>query len=97
MLYGYGGNIIEHPDGQSHHEYEATYIIGYLDSEGNIIESIDSKIPVWMGKEYRPQGADMYFSENGEITITVEPGENNSGFSFTYYENERIFSKPKIK
>lgn len=97
MLYGYGGNIIEHPDGQSHHEYEATYIIGYLDSEGNIIESIDSKIPVWMGKEYRPQGADMYFSENDEITITVEPGENNSGFSFTYYENERIFSKPKIK
>ncbi len=68
------------------------YKIGYLDSEGKLIKSFESDIPVALGMHCWPQDAVFYY-ENGIYTVTTLGSKGSYGINFTFDTKTETFSK----
>ncbi len=60
-------------------EYSANYKIGYLDKNGNLLESYDTGMGVWIGRYWTPLEVSMRYSEKA-LTLIASDG---NGFGFT--------------
>ncbi len=60
-------------------ELPATYKIGYLDKDGNLLESYDTGVEVWLGRYFTPLEVSMRYSEE-KLTLIVS---DVYGFGFT--------------
>lgn len=68
------------PGQTSHVEGNCNYKIGFLDAEGNLINSYDTGVPLWGEHVWGLHSVDMFYSEES-LTLTVKNvGKGNSGF-----------------
>ena len=62
-------------------ELPATYKIGYLDKDGNLLESYDTGVGVWLGRYFLPLETSMRYSAD---TLTLIVGNEAQGFTGTF-------------
>ncbi|MBQ6878303.1 MAG: hypothetical protein IJO22_07915 [Oscillospiraceae bacterium] len=68
------------------------YKIGYLDPEGKLLKSFESKIPVALGMYCWPQDAVFHY-KNGIYTVTTLGSKGSYGINFTFDSETETFSK----
>lgn len=73
--------------------YEASfnYKIGYLDKDGNLIESYDTKAPVW-SDSFGLHKVDMSYSDGKLTLFTNAFGKGNSGFTGVFDTETKEFT-----
>ena len=78
----------------SHLEGSCNYKIGFLDSEGNLLASYDTGVPLWGEIMWGLHSVDMFYSaENSTITLTVKNvGKGNSNFTGVFDMKTKEFS-----
>ena len=74
--------------------YPTNYKIGYLDKNGNLIESHDTGMGVWVGRYWRPIEVSMRYSEK-ELTLIAFEG-NGYGFTGTFDRSTHKFSTKDV-
>ena len=80
-----------------HEELSFNYKIGFLDSEGNLIESCDTGIPVWKNSIFGLHSVDMNYSAD-KLTLTVKSvGKGESGFVGVFDMNTKEFEISPLK
>lgn len=72
-------------------ELPATYRIGYLDKDGNLLESYDTGVEVWLGRYNIVMEVTMRYSAD---TLTLTIGNENQGFTGTF---DRTTHKFEVK
>ena len=72
-------------------ELPATYKIGYLDKDGNLLESYDTGVEVWLGRYFVPMEVSMRYSAD---TLTLIVGDESLGFTGTF---DRTTHEFKVK
>ncbi|MBQ7874966.1 MAG: hypothetical protein IJ306_07410 [Oscillospiraceae bacterium] len=94
---GEGGIVWSHdkeilkPDGYFHHyEFPYNYKIGFLDAEGNLLESYDTGCALWYD-HFGIQGVSMRYSEK-ELILEIHSTESNDGFIGTFDMETKTFS-----
>ena len=70
-------------------ELPATYKIGYLDKDGNLLESYDTGVGVWLGRYNMVREVSMRYSAD-ILTLTV--GDDTVGFVGTFDRTTHEFS-----
>lgn len=70
---------VETPEYGWHEEASCNYKIGFHDSEGNLIESYDTGMPVWCN-QFGLHNVDMRYSEEKLTLIVRSSGKGLSGF-----------------
>ena len=75
-------------------EYSTNYKIGYLDKNGNLIESYDTGMGVWVGRYWTPLEVSMRYSEK-ELTLIASDG-NGYGFTGTFDRTTHKFSTKDV-
>jgi hypothetical protein len=78
-----------------HYEYDFNYKIGFLDAEGNLIESYDTGMPFFTN-HFGINSVDMYYTPEA-ITLTVRGGKAVSGFIGTFDMKTHEFSAVPLK
>ena len=82
VYYEYEGGIewkeVPNEFGQ-HEEGNCNYKIGFLDPEGNLVESYDTGVPIW-GDIFGLHSVDMRYSEEKLTLIVRNSGKGASGF-----------------
>ena len=78
----------------SHQEGSCNYKIGFLDSEGNLLASYDTEVPIWGEIMWGLHSVDMFYSsENSSLTLTVKSvGKGNSNFTGVFDMETKEFS-----
>ena len=75
-------------------EYSTNYKIGYLDKNGNLIESYDTGMGVWVGRYWTPLEVSMRYSEK-TLTLIASDG-NGYGFTGTFDRTTHKFSTKDV-
>ena len=87
---GYESEEAENEFGGWHYEYDFNYKIGFLDSEGRLLESYDTGMP-FFSNHFGINSVDMYYTPEA-ITLTVRGGKAESGFIGTFDMKTHEFS-----
>ncbi len=87
---GYESEEVENEFGGWHYEYDFNYKIGFLDSEGNLLESYDTGMPFFTNS-FGINKVTMYYTPEA-LTLTVRGGKAISGFTGTFDMKTKEFS-----